>query len=164
MVRPIFLVGMMGAGKTTSGQCLADLLDWPFRDSDQEITALLGQSIPTFFATQGEAAFRLLEKKWIGQISRSPAVVATGGGLPIFHNNLSKLLDLGHVVYLQVDAATAQTRLHPSDRPLWQGKEAWEHLLSEREAIYTKAHFQVDTPGKSPDEVAYAIRDWYQSR
>ena len=81
LLRPLVLVGMMGAGKTSVGRKLARLLDAPFHDSDHEIEAAAGMTIPEIFARFGEPDFRDGERRVIERlIAEGPAVIATGGG------------------------------------------------------------------------------------
>ena len=82
----IFLVGMMGSGKTTVGQMLANELSLPFFDTDEILTSIEDRSIPEIFSQNGEEYFRSLEKELIDNWKISDGIVATGGGLPCFND------------------------------------------------------------------------------
>lgn len=151
MEQPIFLIGMMGAGKSHIGQRLATRLSVPFIDTDTEIEKLAGQSIPQVFREEGEASFREWERKWVTSWQAVPAVVSTGGGLPTHHQLMRQLKALGMVIYLSIDASLAEDRLTGSNRPLWKGKEAWAALLQERETIYRQAHYTLDAARAEED-------------
>lgn len=159
MDRPLFLVGMMGAGKTTVGRLLAKQLAVPFRDTDLDIAQAKGMPVAAIFAKEGEAVFRALEADWVMNLLPVPVVIATGGGLPIYGNNMSKLLTLGTVIYLEVNAISAQKRLanKSAERPLWRNKASWQQLLEARELIYSAAHYTVNTIGKTELAVAHEI-------
>jgi shikimate kinase len=138
----------MGSGKTTLGKKLARALNRPFVDADAAIEAQTGQSISEIFETYGEAHFRLLETQWIEQLQiDSPAVIATGGGMPCFNDNLQKLKEKGIVLYLQRPAKELFQRLKnaKTKRPLLDSMTDDEMLafiegkLSEREVFYLEA-------------------------
>lgn len=147
-VKTIFLIGFMGAGKTSTGKKLAKALNCPFIDTDTLLTQQEGCSISELFETKGEANFRYLEKQLIEKLNREEVtVVATGGGLPC-HNNLIELLNQkGTTIYLSVKPSTLLMRLKEgkSKRPLIANLSDDElavliaKMLSEREEIYLKA-------------------------
>lgn len=164
MDRPLILVGMMGAGKTTIGRMLAQELALPLRDADVELEDQYGESIPDMFTLHGEAVFRQREAVWVNQLSSMPAVIATGGGMPCFHNLMELLLALGWVVYLKTDSSCIEQRMKETERPLWGGVASWKQLLAERSSVYQQAHLTVDTTDQSIEEVALFVKNWYQSR
>ena len=146
-VRSVFLIGLMGAGKTTVGRHLAGLLGFPFHDSDHEIEARAGAKIPWIFDVEGEQGFRDRERAVIDDLTRLPGVVlATGGGAILREQNRVALRDRGTVVYLhgsveQLYHRTARDRQRPL---LQQGdrRETLKRLLREREPLYrATAHF-----------------------
>ena len=99
----VYLVGLMGAGKTTIGRSLAKRLDRGFIDSDREIEARTGVSIPTVFEIEGEDGFRKREAQVIADLAQlSGKVVATGGGAVLRAENRANLIASGFVVYLNV--------------------------------------------------------------
>ena len=130
----IFLIGPMGAGKTTIGRRLALALHREFLDSDQEIERRAGASIPLIFAVEGETGFRTREKAVIAELTRRPNIIlATGGGVVLDPDNRRCLAGRGFVVYLcaSVDEQLRRTR-GDTQRPLLQTADprAWlAHLF-----------------------------------
>lgn len=118
----IYLVGLMGAGKTTIGRSLAKRLGLSFVDTDKEIEARTGVSIPTIFEIEGEDGFRKREAQVIAEMSaRSGLVVATGGGGVLRAENRSNMRASGFVVYLNVPPQTLWERTrNDRNRPLLQ--------------------------------------------
>ncbi|MEJ2572917.1 MAG: shikimate kinase, partial [Gammaproteobacteria bacterium] len=97
----IFLVGLMGAGKSTIGRHLAKSLGMEFVDSDHELERRTGASIPLIFDVEGEAGFRQREKKLIDELTqRNRIVLATGGGVVLDPDNRAWLRERGRVIYL----------------------------------------------------------------
>jgi shikimate kinase len=151
----IFLVGLMGAGKSTIGRHLAKSLGLEFVDSDHEIERRTGASIPLIFDVEGEAGFRQREKKVIDELSRrSGIVLATGGGVVLDADNRAWLRERGQVVYLyatveQLLARTAKDR----NRPLLQTADPrarLQELLEIRDTLYREvADVVVDTGGRT---------------
>ncbi|MBE9113345.1 shikimate kinase [Nodosilinea sp. LEGE 07298] len=143
----LYLIGMMGAGKSSTGAALAQTLGYQFFDTDAVIEAAAGQSIPDIFATQGEAVFRQLETKVLAELSAyRRLVIATGGGIVTQQINWS-YLHHGIVVWLDAPLDVLQARLAgDAGRPLLQGQD-WETklttLLTQRQRLYTQADVQV---------------------
>lgn len=161
---PVWLVGMMGVGKSTVGPALARRLGRRFLDSDREIERDAGKKISEIFANEGEAAFRALERECIRGLARGSAVVALGGGA-IAQPGAPELLDAtGTVVYLQATAERLVSRIgDPARRPLLAGLdreqrlERLRSLLEEREPAYRRAHVVVSTDSFHVDEIVEAI-------
>ncbi|MBK6611657.1 MAG: shikimate kinase [Chitinophagales bacterium] len=111
--KPIFLIGYMGCGKTKSGKKLAQLLHTQFIDSDVQISNKENLSIPEIFARHGEAYFRILEHNWLQNFghSRTPLVIAAGGGMPCFNDNIALMNKIGLTVYLQASVNLLVKRL-----------------------------------------------------
>ena len=107
-MKHIVLIGFMGAGKSTVGRALAAELGRELLDTDQMIEEKAGCRITEIFARQGEQAFRRLEEEILKQLAeeKAPAVISTGGGMPVFEKNRPALRRLGTVVYLQVKPET----------------------------------------------------------
>lgn len=139
---PIFLVGMMGSGKSTLGRLLARELARPFVDLDERIEDRAGFSIPEIFARFGEPRFRDLESAALAELRADrDLVVALGGGTPRRESNRAMLRAGGCVVYLRAQPETLVRRLpHPSSRPLLRRAEdpqqTIQELLAEREPLY----------------------------
>lgn len=147
----IFLVGPMGAGKTTIGRLLAKSLGVEFFDSDKEIEQRTGVSIPMIFEYEGEAGFRRREAEALAALTAmKPMVLATGGGSILLPENRQILKQRGFVVYLQcaVDKQLERTS-KDSNRPLLKTddpKARLEELLNVRDPIYhAVADFVIDT-------------------
>ncbi len=160
---PIFLVGPMGAGKTTIGRRLARVLRCTFLDSDQEIERRVGASIPLVFELEGEAGFRSREKIMIAELSQYKNIVlATGGGAVLDKGNRCCLAGRGHVIYLfaSVDEQLRRVR-HDNNRPLLQTDDPrarLELLLAERDPLYRQVADQViSTEGHSLGQITRAI-------
>lgn len=147
----IYLIGLMGAGKTTIGRQLAKALQWPFYDSDKAIEENTGVDIPTIFEFEGEAGFRQRERKMLQQLTALKGIVlATGGGAILSEENRETLKNNGFVVYLQcsVDRILERTR-KDTQRPLLQTqnpRERIEELLAQRAPLYLScADYRIDT-------------------
>ena len=144
----IFLVGPMGAGKTTTGQALAKLLKLNFVDSDNEIEARAGASISWIFDVEGEARFRDREARVIDELTqRNGIVLATGGGAVLREENRRVLATRGFVVYLYlpVEEQFARTR-NDRRRPLLHGddpRRTLRELMTVRDPLYREVADQV---------------------
>jgi len=147
----IFLVGPMGAGKTTIGRQLAKQLGLRFVDSDQSIESRTGASIPLIFDIEGEAGFRRREKTAIAELTLEEGIVlATGGGAVLDPDNRSYLRQRGFVVYLTAPLDTLVERTtHDRNRPLLQTdnpRERLESLMTQRDPLYREiAQLVIDT-------------------
>lgn len=148
--RNIYLVGLMGAGKTTVGRQLAKRLGRSFYDSDHEIVARTGVPIPTIFEIEGEEGFRRREAQAIAELTEMPGIVlATGGGVVLNPENRRRLHDSGWVVYLNVPPVMLYERTrHDRNRPLLQVANPLarlEELHTLRDPLYREtAHFVVE--------------------
>jgi shikimate kinase len=146
----IYLVGLMGAGKTTVGRQLARRLGRRFVDVDHEIVERTGVSIPTIFEIEGEEGFRRREAQAIAELtSVTDVVLATGGGVVLNPENRNRLHDTGWVVYLNVPPALLYERTrHDRNRPLLRvpdPKAKLEELHAIRDPLYREiAHLVVD--------------------
>ncbi|MBT4079215.1 MAG: shikimate kinase AroK [Gammaproteobacteria bacterium] len=151
----IFLVGLMGAGKSTIGKRLAESLGKEFLDSDHEIEARTGVSTPTIFDIEGESGFRNRESNVIDELSQSKDIVlATGGGAILRPENRSHLAARGLVIYLCATAEQLHKRTrHDRNRPLLQNKDplsTLQALLDERDPLYREvADLVVETDDRS---------------
>lgn len=163
MTGHLFLVGFMGAGKSSVARLVAERLDRPFVDLDAEIERDAETTIPVIFAERGEDAFRDMETAHLAALEEAPAsVIACGGGIVVRPENRVLLGRLGTVVYLKVNAAEALARIgDAATRPLLAGAGGplvATALLQAREALYRSvADTSVETVGRTPDEVADAV-------
>lgn len=160
----VWLVGMMGAGKSTVGRELASRLGRRFVDTDADIESAVGCSVAEIFASQGEGAFREREREAIEALRGSGAVVALGGGAVTQPKVRKALAGCGVTVYLRAAPETLLARVGDAEaRPLLAGLGPAERLervralLAEREAAYTVAALCIDTESLGPDEVVEAI-------
>jgi shikimate kinase len=162
--RPIWLVGMMGAGKSAVGPLLACSLARRFVDTDLEIERSSGMTVSEIFAAEGERAFRVRERQLIEDLSAGSDVVALGGGAIAQPGAAALLARTGSVVYLKASANALLDRLGDcSERPLLhdlapEGRLArLEVLLVERESAYETAAIEVDTERRTVEAVAEEI-------
>ncbi|MCB0116517.1 MAG: iron-containing alcohol dehydrogenase, partial [Caldilineaceae bacterium] len=156
----ITLTGFMGTGKTTIGRLLAEKLDRPFVDMDEQLEAHFGKTIAEVFAAEGEEVFRTAEAQLCSQLSqRSGLVIATGGGALISHANRQALAESGPIVCLTAGVDAILERLAAAeDRPLLQSEEGdrrrrIEQLLASRRNAYAEIPLQVPTDGASPHTI-----------
>ena len=160
--RSLYLIGMMGSGKTSTGRPLAERLGYGFVDADAVIEQAAGCSIPEIFQRDGEAEFRALEKQVLSSISqRHSLVVATGGGVVTQQENWG-LLHSGIVIWLDVvqDQLLKRLQSDRTVRPLLQTADpeaALNDLLGERKALYAEADLTVVINDEPPEAVADGI-------
>lgn len=157
--RPIALVGMMGAGKTTVGRRLATRLQRHFIDSDAEIEKAAGMSITDIFASHGEADFRAGETRVIARILKEPGLVlGTGGGAFINEDTRALIKSEAVTVWLKADFELLFTRVsRKSNRPLLQTenpRETLKKLIEDRSPIYAEADVTVISRDVPHDRVA----------
>ncbi|MCB1773458.1 MAG: shikimate kinase AroK [Gammaproteobacteria bacterium] len=167
MAKPnrIFLIGPMGAGKTTIGKQLAQALGMEFRDSDLEIQRRTGVDIPTIFEYEGEDGFRQREEQAIDDLTQlDNQVMATGGGAVVRPANRQHLSARGIVFYLACSAEQQYERTYRDrNRPLLQTENPLERLralMEEREPLYrSTADYEVSTEGRNAGTVVNDILD-----
>ncbi|MDX2099353.1 MAG: shikimate kinase [Leptolyngbyaceae cyanobacterium bins.59] len=157
--RNLYLIGMMGAGKTSVGQVLAKRLNYRFYDMDVLIERVMQQPIRQIFNDYGEVAFRQIESQVMAELSAyTNAIVATGGGIVLKRQNWS-YLHYGIVVWLDVPIEELQRRLHKdTTRPLLQDTDPavkLQQLFTERHPLYAQADLHVPfVAGESPEHIA----------
>ena len=160
--RSLYLVGMMGSGKTSTGRPLAERLGYGFVDADAVIEQAAGCSIPEIFERDGEEGFRKLESQVLSAISqRHSLVVATGGGVVTQPENWG-LLHSGIVIWLDVvsDQLLQRLKADSTVRPLLQTADpeaALNTLLNERRPLYAEADLTVVITDEPPEAVADGI-------
>lgn len=165
----IYLIGLMGAGKTTIGRQLARTLQLPFYDSDKAIEEATGVDIPTIFEFEGEEGFRNREQKMIQQLTELRGIVlATGGGAILREENRRLLQTHGFVVYLScsIDKIVERTK-RDNHRPLLQTEDPRaraQQLFAEREHLYQDcADFEVNTGDLQSKTVVKNILKAYEA-
>ena len=161
----VFLVGMMGVGKSTAGRLLAESLGWDYIDTDDEVPRRAGKSFQQVWEQDGEAGFRRLEAEAVADVSSrsGPAVVALGGGAVLDERSRRIIKEAGLVVWLRADPGTLFGRLGPQagkGRPLLRRgpEEALRRLSDARAPIYeSTADLVFDVDRMNPRDVADAI-------
>ena len=162
---PVFLVGMMGAGKTTVGKNLAKMLNREFVDLDHELEARCGVRIPTIFEIEGEEGFRKRECQVLDECTQTPGIVlATGGGAVLAPANRQRLKARGVVVYLCVGVDELFRRTsRDRNRPLLatpDPKGTLRTLLEQREPLYREvADLVIETGTTSVSHLVTVVID-----
>lgn len=148
--KPIVLVGLMGAGKTTIGRRLAAKLDLDFIDADHEIELAAGKTIPEIFADHGETYFREGERKVIARLlNGGPMILATGGGAFMNEETRETIHKAGIAVWLKADLPLLMKRVKKrGNRPLLRTEDpekVMRKLIEERYPVYSKADVTVES-------------------
>ena len=162
--RNIFLIGMMGSGKSQSGPVLAKMINYAFVDTDDVIEKASKQSISSIFEKDGEKVFRDVEKKVLKEISQHHSlVIATGGGLVTVPENWG-ILHQGIVIWLDLDLKRSIKRLEsdPKRRPLLLGDnlaENFSQIYESRKPIYLESDLRIEVEDQSPYEVATMVAE-----
>lgn len=162
-MRNVFLVGPMGAGKSTIGRLLAKELKYPFKDSDREIEARTGADIPWIFDVEGEEGFREREEAMIAELVLEQGIVlATGGGVVMREANRHALAANGLVVYLRTSVdQQLQRTAKDRQRPLLQTadpEKVLRELMAKRDPLYREiADLIIDTDQRGPKIVVNTI-------
>jgi shikimate kinase len=164
MKGPIYLIGYMGAGKSTAGRLAAEMAGWHFVDLDDAFAEIHGQRPADYIRTHGLEAFRRKEKYVLEDIADmapyEEVIYATGGGYPCWEDNMECLRELGTSVYLKWNAEDLARRLLLTDldeRPVLQGRTAEElsafirPQLEARETYYHQADYVIEAPGFIPE-------------
>ena len=163
----IILVGFMGCGKSTLGKKLANRLNIPFLDSDEEIEKGVLMSVGEIFGAHGESRFREIETEFIDTLDdEGDFVLATGGGMPCFNKNMDKLNKLGTTFYLERSPKELANRLRnaKTQRPLIDGLSDEDLLkfiedkLSEREESYKQSAFVLSREEQTPKQIEEFMR------
>ncbi len=156
MELPIYLIGYMGAGKTTIGKMVAERLGWHFVDLDAAFSEINGMTTATYIRKYGIETFRRQEKDCVESLSELPiqkVIYATGGGYPCWEDNMDCLLELGTSIYLRWNNKHLADRLWLTDlneRPVIEAKtkeelnEFVEWQMSGREEFYSRAHYTIE--------------------
>ena len=165
----IYLVGPMGAGKSTIGRHLAELLGKKFKDTDHEIENRTGASIPLIFEIEGETGFRKRESAMLKELgSEADLVLATGGGIVLAEENRRVLREQGFVIYLfaKVDVLYQRTR-RDRNRPLLNEgdrRKKLEEIMHTRDSLYREvADLVIETDKRPARTVAKEIIEKLQS-
>lgn len=162
--RNIVITGFMGTGKSTVGKLVADKLGRPYIDTDEEIERRIGMTIPEVFQRDGEDRFRHIERRMCRFLAAQGGyVISTGGGMLVDDSNRDVMVASGFVVCLNAtpDLIAERLKADKSERPLLKGD--WRALLAKRQPAYSDIPNQIDTTGKTPEQIADEIIQLWQS-
>ena len=164
--RSIFLIGMMGSGKSSTGPILAEILKYKYVDLDVLIEKLTKKTIDKVFSEEGEEYFRDLETQCLQEIIKLPSVVvSTGGGVVLKKENWG-ILRQGIIVWLDINKEIALNRLNSKDniRPLLKGNIdiKYEEIFETRKDIYAQADLRVEINNEGVKNVAEKILNTLQ--
>ena len=157
----LYLVGFMGAGKTTVARAVGARLAWRVEDIDLRIEAAERRTVASIFSQSGEAYFRQAERQVLSNLLPTrEVVVATGGGTFVEPDNRALMLADGAVAWLDVPLQKVLERV-PADgrRPLANDRAQMELLFARRQLAYAEAHVRIDASGRLPD-VVERLLDW----
>jgi shikimate kinase len=162
--RPLVLIGLMGAGKTSVGKRLAAMLDVPFSDADQEIEKAAGKSINEIFEDDGEAFFRDGERRVIARLlSEGGKVLATGGGAFMNEETRRNIANCGLSIWLKADLDLLMSRVSRREtRPLLRDgdpRAVMERLIAERYPVYAQADITIVSRDVPHDVIVHEILD-----
>lgn len=171
-MKPIFLLGYMGSGKTTIGKIIAESLNIQFFDLDNLIEKKIQQTIPEIFTNFGEKQFREIERNLLNEvISFKDCIISTGGGTPCFFDNIEKMNEKGITIFLDVSIDELTHRLYykGNKRPLLQGKTKEQlhnfivKTLAEREQFYLQAKIRIsaDDTNATTNRILQLIKNEY---
>jgi shikimate kinase len=161
----VYLVGFMGAGKTTVGRALARRIDWRLEDIDDRIEQRERRGISTIFRQEGEPYFRAIERQeLIALLPVRGTVIATGGGTIVDAVTRELMLRDGAVIWLDAPFATILERV-PVDgrRPLAADRIEMERLYNQRLMAYGQAHLRLDAGKSSVEELVDQIMEWLET-
>lgn len=160
----VYLVGFMGAGKSSVARALGKRLDWKVEDIDTRIERAERRDIPSIFRDAGEPYFRAREREvLIGLLPERGTVIASGGGTFVDASNRELMLRDGAVIWLDAPFETVLKRV-PLDgrRPLAADRVGMEQLYNQRLAAYRLAHLRVDAGRGSVEELVENIMEWLE--
>lgn len=163
----IVLIGFMGTGKTAVGKRLAALLEKEFYDSDQEVETVTGMTISQLFNKFGEVRFRSEEYLALQRLAQNKnCVIATGGGAVLNEENINQLAETGVVICLTARPEVIYERVkRRNNRPLLRKGDLYQsilELLAEREELYRKADYTIDTSELGFQEIIDLILDFLE--
>lgn len=160
--RPVVLVGLMGAGKSTIGKKMAALLDLPFFDLDSEIETISRMSVTELFASYGEPEFRDLERRVMQRLLEGgPMILATGGGAFMNEQTRQNIAETGISVWLNAELDVLMERvLRRQDRPLLKNSDpraVMQKLMLERYPVYATADISIMSRDEKREVIAQEV-------
>lgn len=157
--KPVFLIGFMGAGKSSVGRYLSRKYGFTLVDADTYLEEREGMKISRIFEEHGEDHFRDLETRYLAELSQTPRIISTGGGVVKRPENRSFMKEHGFVIYLSVTAEAAASRIRDvSTRPLFKNLDTARVMIAERAPLYEDAASAiVDTVGMSVKQIAAEV-------
>ncbi|MCL6617982.1 MAG: shikimate kinase [Anoxybacillus ayderensis] len=159
-MRAIYLTGFMGAGKTTIGQRLGEVLQLPVIDTDAYIEQQVGKTITEIFEEEGEEAFRTYERETLKKLPTEHVIITTGGGIVIQEENRQFMRERGIVIYLHCELHELFRRLaDDTTRPLLMENKQKQikQLFEQRLPWYREAHMTIDTTNRTIDDIVENI-------
>lgn len=165
MLNNIILVGMPGSGKSSIGEILSQKLNLKFIDTDKAIEKDTQLSIQDIFKKYGETFFREKEREWIlKNYNIKKTVIATGGGMAAYFNNIEILKKIGITVFIDVDLKVIKQRVeNDTHRPLIKGNGNKNNIISDlynsRKSYYSKCHIHISLMEESPEAIAELIKE-----
>jgi shikimate kinase len=165
--QPVFIIGFMGAGKSTVSQCLAALCGMHVVDADGYLETRERRVIADIFSEDGEDHFRRLETECLAEIAQGdPCLVSCGGGVVKRPENVRIMKEAGFVVYLAVTAEVAAARIPDAQsRPLFKNLEVARRTVAERAPLYeAAADVRIEADNRPVSEIAAEIRDILMDR
>lgn len=162
-MKAIYITGFMGAGKTSIGGNLANLLNVQVIDTDHYIEEKVGEKISTIFSKDGEEKFRVYEREYLKELPTEDIVLTTGGGIIIQDDNRAWMRQHGKIIYLHCDLEVIFERLKDdTTRPLFdiEQKNKMIQLYHNRLPLYQDADFIVDTTYKNVHQIVEEIVAW----
>ncbi|MBA2878990.1 shikimate kinase [Anoxybacillus kamchatkensis] len=159
-MRAIYLTGFMGAGKTTIGQRLGEVLQLPVIDTDAYIEQQVGKTITEIFEEEGEEAFRTYERETLKKLPTEHVIITTGGGIVIQEENRQFMREHGIVIYLHCELHELFRRLaDDTTRPLLMENKQKQikQLFEQRIPWYREAHMTIDTTNRTIDDIVENI-------
>ena len=170
-MKNVFLIGMMGSGKTTTAEELAKIIGLKAIDLDDVIEDTAKKNINEIFVEDGEAAFRQMEKEVLQKVltSMKPVVAATGGGIILAQENVDRMRARGAVIYLKTSFDVLWSRVKDSkNRPLLKVSDPqgrFRSIFDVRGSLYEKAaHHVILTDHKTPREIALEIHERFLNK
>ncbi|MFO7547249.1 MAG: shikimate kinase [Acidimicrobiia bacterium] len=162
----LWLIGMMGSGKSEVGRIVARRLAFEFLDTDVEVEASAGCSVTEIFRERGEAGFRAAESDALRRVAGRRAVIATGGGVVLSDANVTLMHSTGRVAWLAAEPGELAARIGPDPaRPLLAGgspEARLDSILAERRERYEHAsQARFETANLDPDDVADQVVAWW---